>query len=195
MHDPLVVSFWAEFLSVLVTKHGRDGRLLDIGCRDVRSGRLLAWAFGNRYYGVDINRECIAAGQTWLRERRLLGHLRTVPPEDFGVSFDLRFDTVVASSMVYHLTDELAGKFFVALARLLKPEGVALANINEHAPEGRWEGLPFVQRPLCFYEGLAARVGLEVEALGTPPELGCVPNPLHPRADRNTIIRVTRGDA
>ena len=193
--DVPALTFWSRFLYQLLQSRSliaRDSLLLEIGCRDLRSSRALTIVFDERYRGVDINPECVAAGRRWLPSRGLYGEIRATEPTDFGRCFGCKFDVILASSVVFHLTDELAAEWFKSLSELLVPGGAAICNINEREAEAAWEGLPFVRRPLAFYEGLAAEYGLAVEALGTSLDLGCEPDPEHPESGFNTILEIRR---
>lgn len=143
------------------------GTVLDVGCRDLCSSFKIAEWLKEDYYGVDVSAPSIISAKYRSYSHGFYCNLRTVHGKDFGLCFGKTFDVVMASCMVYHLTDELAECFFQALPRLLKPEGIGLMNVNTTITcSTPWKGFPFVQRSIGFYKRLAKDAGLDLKDRG-----------------------------
>jgi predicted TPR repeat methyltransferase len=180
------------FLSLLTDtgKTLQTGRLLDVGCRDLSgSDRIQKW-LGDRYYGVDVDASAVARAVEKLGGD---GNLAFVEPDDFGTIFRKTFDVVMASCVLYHLTDPLAATFFQRLdTYLLAPGGVCFANVNTSHPPLTWEGFPFVRRTLRFYDHLASRHNLHIKRLGTARQYDYQLD--HPAGDNQLLEIRRRGD-
>lgn len=116
--------------------------LLDLGCGSLRAGRLLIpYLDPGRYYGIEPN--------DWLVEdgiKHELGHsiLDITQPHfayrrDFDASlFGVRFDFVLAQSVLSHTGRALAVEALTKMRRVLAPNGIALVSLAErHWPRGK----------------------------------------------------------
>lgn len=102
-------------------------RLLDFGCGSLRAGVwLIAYLEEDRYFGVDAHRRSLEAGAGYEiplhglegKRPRLLCSA-AVEVERFGV----RFDRVLAFSVLNHLEPALAARTLERLAAVLEPGG------------------------------------------------------------------------
>ena len=92
-------------------------RLLDIGCGP---GDILNYLPSVDYTGFDISPEYIAAAEKRFgsRGRFFCGDVgATSQPEEGG------YDIALATGVVHHLDDEVAGRLFKLAMRALRPEG------------------------------------------------------------------------
>lgn len=177
-----IEAMWLRVLESRVPKS-----LLDVGCRDLRSSFEIARWMGPGYCGVDIDRAAVhvAHSRLW----GIGGSVSVIARDDFGLSLNKTFDVVLASCVLYHLSDKLVRPFFKALPKLLTPTGCCLATINCDLPEGRWKGFPFVQRSIQFYEGLALGAGLILKDRGPISDHGYS---LRETTATNRLIEVSR---
>ena len=111
------------------TGHGLkpDMRMLEIGCGNLRAGRLFIDHLepGN-YYGIDISPDILMAAQDTIAEHDLLAklpHLTLV--RDLRLHFlpDRAFDFVHAHSVFSHSPVEVIDECLAHVGRILAPEG------------------------------------------------------------------------
>ena len=144
--------------------------LLDIGCGPLRGGiPVIRYLEPGNYTGIDIRPAVVAEAQ---RQIAKAGLQHKQPAVLVSASFgrdelgDRQFDFIWCFQLLYHLEDEQVDQCFSQVVRFMHRESVCLANVNTTEPPSHWKGFPFVQRPLEFYESLAARHGLRMRNLG-----------------------------
>lgn len=130
----------AERFAALAAQHGvrvdRKADVLDFGCGCGRVARWLAPKVaggGGRFSGVDVN----ARSVRWC-SRHLGGHYarnRLRPPLAFP---DGAFDLVYAHSVLTHLTEEVATAWLAELARIIRPDGLALVTFLDEDYTQAW---------------------------------------------------------
>lgn len=109
--------------------HGlRPGhRMLEIGCGNLRAGRLfIDYLDAGNYYGIDISPDILFAAQATLVEHGLrdkLPHLTPVRDLTFAFLPDEHFDVVHAHSVFSHSPIEVIEECFAHLPRIMKPDG------------------------------------------------------------------------
>ena len=152
-----------------------DNLLLDLGCGSLRGGRLfIPYLKPERYYGVEPNE--------WLIEEGLayeLGHdiVKIKRPTfssiaDFSLgSLGVRFDFVLAQSIVSHTYDDLTLKAFTGVRDCLAERGVLVATFQESDQPREGAGWSYPD-PVPYrwpeMEGLAESAGLAVRRLAWP---------------------------
>lgn len=151
--------------------------LLDLGCGPLRGGLpLIRFLECGKYTGLDVRASVIEVAYGQLAKNKLADKNPTlVVSSSFGKDElgTREFDIVWAMSVLFHLGDDLVRDFL----RNLRPrvqKGCIYANVNvDTSPiRAQWLEFPFMQRPLSFYEDMAASVGLGVTVLGQLHELG-----------------------
>lgn len=109
--------------------HGlRPGhRMLEIGCGNLRAGRLfIDYLEPGNYYGIDISPDILIAAQDTLVEYGLaakLPHLTPVRDLRFAFLPDRHFDVVHAHSVFSHSPLEVIEECFAHVGRILAPGG------------------------------------------------------------------------
>jgi cyclopropane fatty-acyl-phospholipid synthase-like methyltransferase len=151
-------------------------RLLEMGCGPLRGGiPLIRYLDHAHYTGIDINPKSVAVAWRQIEREGLIQRApRVVYSDSFGRREleGQRFDVIWAFQVLYHLEDKIASECIEQARALLEPDGLMLANVNTTNDESRWKDLPYVKRPLEFYEQLAQRNGLTVRSLGKMSEFG-----------------------
>ncbi len=145
--------------------------LFDIGCGTLRGGiPLIEYLEPGHYYGVELRADVLREGRKELKEAGLTSRVPVLMTAARlnELEVETSFDYVWGFSVLIHMTDEALDDCLSLVRRVLKPDGVFLANvkIGEEA-EGSWQGFPVVSRPLSFYEKMARRHGLDVSDLGS----------------------------
>jgi SAM-dependent methyltransferase len=125
----------AEWLSVgqlqfdYLVSHGlKPGmRMLEIGCGNLRAGRLfIAHLDPGDYYGLDISPDILLAAQRTLTTEGLqhkLPHLTLVSDLKFGFLPTGYFDVVHAHSVFSHSPIEVIEECLAHVGRVMKPDG------------------------------------------------------------------------
>jgi SAM-dependent methyltransferase len=111
------------------TSHGLkpDARMLEIGCGNLRAGRLfIDYLEAGNYYGTDISPDILLAAQDTIAEYGLaakLPHLTLV--RDLRLHFlpDAAFDFVHAHSVFSHSPIEVIDECFAHVGRIMAPGG------------------------------------------------------------------------
>ncbi len=135
--------------------------VLDIGCGSGRDLRILL-GMGYDACGIDSSPEMIEAAvksDPKLKERTAEG---TIPHE--GLFFNRKFQCILCSAVLMHITDETIGDAALTLKNNLKPRGRLLISVplerggldrESRAPDGRL----FVMRKPEYYNTLFINLG------------------------------------
>lgn len=107
-------------------------RLLDLGCGPLRGGvRFVKYLDAGNYFGIDVNRDLLAAGR-W--ELASIGLDQKLPAANLrvGADFDAtpfatRFDFVLAQALFPHLSLNLIRLALVQSAKVLTDDGTIVA--------------------------------------------------------------------
>ncbi|WP_371785027.1 class I SAM-dependent methyltransferase [Streptosporangium subroseum] len=112
-----------------LARHGLkpEHRMLDIGCGNLRAGRLfIDYLDTGNYYGVDISPDLLMAAQKTLVDHGLrdkLPHLMPVKDLRFAALPDEMFDVVHAHSVFSHFPINVIEECFQHIGRIMKPGG------------------------------------------------------------------------
>ncbi|GAA5041874.1 SAM-dependent methyltransferase [Thermocatellispora tengchongensis] len=102
-------------------------RMLEIGCGNLRAGRLfIDYLDAGDYYGVDISPDILMAAQDVLVQYKLQDKLpRLTPVRDLRLAFlpDEHFDVVHAHSVFSHSPLHVIEECFAHVGRVMKPGG------------------------------------------------------------------------
>ncbi|MEU4830993.1 class I SAM-dependent methyltransferase [Streptosporangium sp. NPDC023615] len=110
-------------------RHGLrpEHRLLEIGCGNLRAGRLLiGYLEPGNYHGIDISPDILIAAQETLARYRLrdrFPHLMPVRDLRFAALPDGAFDVVHAHSVFSHSPIHVIEECFRNVGRIMKPGG------------------------------------------------------------------------
>lgn len=113
-----------------LVRHGlKPGdRMLDIGCGNLRAGRLfIDYLDTGNYYGVDISPDILLAAQDTLVEYSLqakLPHLTLVRDLKFEFFPSASFTVVHAHSVFSHSTIEVIDECLASVGRIMTPDGM-----------------------------------------------------------------------
>ena len=104
-----------------------DMRMLEIGCGNLRAGRLfIDHLDAGNYYGIDISPEILLAAQDTVAEYGLqakLPHLTLVRDLRFAFLPDGQFDVIHAHSVFSHSPIEVIDECLAHVGRVLAPGG------------------------------------------------------------------------
>ncbi|MCG5214434.1 class I SAM-dependent methyltransferase [Streptosporangium sp. KLBMP 9127] len=104
-----------------------DMRMLEIGCGNLRAGRMfIDYLDPGGYYGIDISPDILMAAQDVLVEyglRNKLPHLTPVKDLRFAFLPDEYFDVVHAHSVFSHSPLHVIEECFAHVGRVMKPGG------------------------------------------------------------------------
>ncbi|SDQ38462.1 class I SAM-dependent methyltransferase [Thermostaphylospora chromogena] len=112
-----------------LVKHGLrpEMRMLEIGCGNLRAGRLfIDYLHTGGYYGIDISPDILMSAQEVLVRYGLqdkLPHLTPVKDLRFAFLPDEYFDVVHAHSVFSHSPLHVIEECFAHVGRVMKPEG------------------------------------------------------------------------
>ncbi|MFG1947040.1 class I SAM-dependent DNA methyltransferase [Nonomuraea sp. NPDC048826] len=112
-----------------LVEHGLkpECRMLEIGCGNLRAGRLfIDYLETGNYYGIDISPDILMAAQDTLAEHGLadkLPHLTPVRDLRFAFMPSGHFDVVHAHSVFSHSPIEVIDECFAHVGRVMKPHG------------------------------------------------------------------------
>ncbi len=112
-----------------LVEHGfkPDHRMLEIGCGNLRAGRLfIDYLEPGHYYGIDISPDILVAAQETLVSYGLqnrLPHLTPVRDLRFAFLPDAYFDVIHAHSVFSHSPLHVIEECFAHVGRVLAPEG------------------------------------------------------------------------
>jgi SAM-dependent methyltransferase len=152
-------------------RHGLkpQDRVLEIGCGNLRAGRLLIeYLDPGNYYGIDISPHVLLAAQDTLAREGLQPKLPyLVLADDLTFAFlpDRHFDIVHAHSLFSHSPRHVVEECFAHVGRVLAPGG--FFDFTFDRTEGEEHQVlheDFSYRPETLVE-LAARYGLEARLM------------------------------
>lgn len=151
-------------------------QFIDIGCGTLRGGiPIIHYLEKGHYCGVDVREEVIKEALKELKEENLedkAPHVQQFNHFD-DLQFAQSFDIMFAFSVLIHMSDDISESCIKFVSNNLAKGGVFYANVNfGDRPDGNWQGYPIVFRSLEFYENIASKYHLKVEAIGTLLELG-----------------------
>jgi SAM-dependent methyltransferase len=161
-------------------------RMLEIGCGNLRAGRLFIEYLGpGNYYGIDISPDILLSAHQTLAEFGLqpkLPHLSLVKDLSFGFLPPGKFTVVHAHSVFSHSPIEVIGECLAHVGRIMTPD--AIFDFTFHRTDGAEH---HVLREDFYYRadtliGLAAEHGLDAQVMADWDRLG------HPQSK----MRVTR---
>ena len=171
-----------------LARHGLEptDRMLEIGCGNLRAGRLfIDYLDPGNYHGIDISPDILLAGQRTIAEFGLqakVPHLTLVSDLTFGFLPSSSFTVVHAHSVFSHSPIEVIGERLAHVGRVMTPGAIFDFTFD------RTEGAEHqVLREDFYYRaetliGLAGSCGLDAELMTDWEQLG------HPQSK----IRVTR---
>lgn len=184
---------WDEhrrFQMAFLREHGLEPghRFLEIGSGPLTLGiPMIGYLDKGCYTGIDVRASVNDIALKQIGRNHLAGkNPRIVTSADFGATEigEAAYDRIFSFSVLFHLTDELAGQLFARVARTLAPGGTYFGNINTDVEESEWLEFPFVRRDVGFYRDLAARHGLVLDELGPMHALGF----RHEDLERNNVV-------
>jgi SAM-dependent methyltransferase len=161
-------------------------RMLEIGCGDLRAGRLfIAYLNPGNYYGIDISPDILLAAQETIAHDDLQGklaHLELVDDLKFRFLPAAQFTVVHAHSVFSHSPIEVIDECLANVGRVMSPDGVFdFTFCRTEGPEHQVLREDFYYRTETLLKLADAR-GLDAELLEDWEELP------HPQSK----IRVTR---
>ncbi|NRQ36134.1 class I SAM-dependent methyltransferase [Nonomuraea sp. NN258] len=112
-----------------LVEHGLkpEARMLEIGCGNLRAGRLfIGYLYTGNYYGIDISPDILMSAQETLVKHGLQDKLPYLTPvRDLRFEFlpDEYFDVVHAHSVFSHSPIEVIDECFAHVGRIMKPGG------------------------------------------------------------------------
>jgi SAM-dependent methyltransferase len=169
-------------------RHGLQpgDRMLEIGCGDLRAGRLfIAYLNPGNYYGIDISPDILLAAQETIARDDLQGklsHLELVDDLKFRFLPAAQFTVVHAHSVFSHSPIEVIDECLANVGRVMSPDGVFdFTFCRTEGPEHQVLREDFYYRTETLLK-LADAHGLDAELLEDWEELP------HPQSK----IRVTR---
>jgi SAM-dependent methyltransferase len=121
---------WVEFGQMqfdYLVQHGLEpaGQVLEIGCGNLRAGRLLIpYLDPEHYYGVDISPEVLLSAQQVITEEGLqekLPHLTLVTDLTLGFLPASHFDVIHANSVFTHCPIDIVEQSIASVGRLMAP--------------------------------------------------------------------------
>ena len=163
-------------------------RMLDIGCGNLRAGRLLIdYLHSGHYYGIDISPEILAAAQEKVTEYRLqakLPYLVVVSDLKFGFLPPEWFNVVHAHSVFSHSPIQVIDQCMAHVGRVMTRDGIFDFTFDRtEGPEHHVLREDFYYRAETLI-GLAEKYGLNARLMEDWESLP------HPQSK----IRVTRPD-
>lgn len=151
-------------------------KFMDIGCGTLRGGiPVIDYLEIENYFGIEVRGAVLEEGKKELSEHGL-EHKKPqlICFDQFSeLSFDHKFDVLFAFSVLIHMKDEIVEKCIAFVSSVIDESGAFYANVNIVSySDNNWQGFPVVFRSMEFYENLAKKNGLSVNAVGTLEELG-----------------------
>ena len=139
MSHELWIKHGQEQFQYLVTHGlGRDMRMLEIGCGNLRAGRLfIDYLAVGHYHGVDISPEILTAAAETVTNYGLQSRhprLTLVPDLKLGFLPDNTFDVVHAHSVFSHSPVDVIEECLANVGRVLAPSG--FFDFTYHATDG-----------------------------------------------------------
>lgn len=144
-------------------------RMLDIGCGTLRGGRFfIRYLAPAGYTGIDLSPKAIEAGKKLVAEEQLTDKRPRLLVGTGALTFaelaGETFDFLLAQSVFTHLKEEHIDECFAHVGRVMKPTSAFYFTYTHRPEQGAktWKGFTY---PFSFFERLAARHGVKVEAL------------------------------
>jgi SAM-dependent methyltransferase len=169
-------------------RHGLQpgDRMLEIGCGDLRAGRLfIDYLDASNYYGIDISPDILLAAQETVDEYKLqakLPHLELVKDLQFRFLPAEQFTVVHAHGVFSHSPIEMISECLANVSRVMRPHGVFdFTFYRTEGPEHQVLREDFYYQTQTLID-LADSHGLDAEFM---PDWEELPN-------RQSKIRVTR---
>ena len=165
---------WVEFGQMqfdYLVKHGLmpADRVLEIGCGNLRAGRLLiGYLDKGSYYGIDISPDILFAAQKALADYGLQGKMAILTPvQDLTFSFlpDDYFTVVNANSVFTHCPLAIIDECLAHVGRIMVPGGIfdfTFYRAEDAEYDVYWED--FYYRTETFLE-LARKYGLDARLM------------------------------
>lgn len=151
-----------DLVNICQGKHGREMRVLEIGCGAGRVTRALANIFGE-VHGVDVSGEMIRQAKLALQDRpNALVYQNN--GKDLDVVPPLEFDFAFSSIVFQHIPSRAIIENYVReVHRLLRPGALFKFQVQgdstlETKPDDTWLGVPFSERQAM---DMAYRCGFE----------------------------------
>lgn len=160
-----------------------DSAVLDVGCGALRGGYWIMRVLDRgRYFGIEPNREMLAAGLAHIVEPDVLE--RSAPQFDHGDRFDFSvlgtsFDFVIARSIWTHAAKSQIKAMLESFASVATPNGVFLTSVlpvSDERPDyvgDAWVGRSHqsdaggtVAHSMEWIEDAASKHGLDVQRTG-----------------------------
>jgi SAM-dependent methyltransferase len=146
-----------------------DLRMLEIGCGNLRAGRLfIDYLDCGNYYGIDISPDILLAAQEVVTSYQLqpkLPHLTLVADLRLRFLPDATFDVVHAHSVFSHSPIEVIDECLASVGRIMAPDGFFDFTFDRTAgPEHHVLREDFYYRTETLI-GLAAKHGLDARYL------------------------------
>jgi SAM-dependent methyltransferase len=170
-------------------RHGLrpDDRMLEIGCGNLRAGRLfIGYLEPGNYYGIDISPDILLAAQRTLAEFGLqakLPHLALVSDLKFEFLPSCAFTVVHAHSVFSHSPIEVIDECLAHVGRIMAPDAIFDFTFDATAgPEHHVLREDFYYRPETLI-GRARAHGLHAELMADWAQLG------HPQAKIRVMHR------
>lgn len=155
-----------------------DDLFLDIGCGTLRGGiPIIKFLNKGLYHGIDIRENVIAEAKNEVQEEKLNKKEPTVISfNDFDtLSFDKKFDKILAFSVLIHLEDTILNKCLNFVSKHLSKNGVFYANVNYGSNvDAKWLEFPVLFRSYDFYDRIAEQNNMIVEEVGMLQDFGHV---------------------
>jgi SAM-dependent methyltransferase len=153
----------------------QEDTLLDVGCGSLRGGRLfIPYLDPGNYHGVEPNEWLVEEGLNWELGRDILDIKRPTfsAIADFSLgSLGVRFDFVLAQSILSHTFDDLTPQALAGMRDALADEGVLVATfVEDDGPRSGsgWSYPDPVPYTWAEMRALAERAGLAVRRLAWP---------------------------
>ena len=158
-----------------------EHKYADIGCGVLRGGiPIIDYLDEGNYYGFESRGEVLREGRKELNENKLQHKEPTlIRNGSFDeITLDVKFDMVLAYSVLFHMTDNIVEACLRFVGRHLAEDGTFFANVNigKHenlAKKGDWQGFPVMSRQLSWYRRVSERAGLtRFETIGNVGDWG-----------------------
>jgi predicted TPR repeat methyltransferase len=149
-------------------------RFLDIGSGVIRNSLTLDYLDKGNYHGIEISEERFNEGLKEIEELKLTHKSPDLRLGEFNsIQFDYKMDTILAFSVLIHMTDPILDECLKFVSENLSQDGNFYGNVNIGCRTNMsWAEFPCVWRSLDFYTHIANKHGLECVRMGSLRELG-----------------------